>query len=394
MIDKIDILIAIFLGSTCTVGLLCAFMLFRGGMIPFGQETRKMTTIQKLFTLGIVTGALDCILMIVNDYMLEERSAFITHLVYCIVTICFALILPQAWVLQQKKLTLRHWLITFAPFLPEIIVTMTIAEDHPKIFFVTDYLTNAYVVCMILHTFYRLKKWDEKMEDMYSEISHKQTLWFRRLQMPYLLIFFIWIPIDLFPSAKWLQLIYYFVMIAIFVSSTSHALAQEEFVINDIEGNDSDNPTTSPECTENNHAGNIVESDNNANSGSGDDEKKEAAPINVTKEKPHWANRLEPLMTEQKPYRKDNLTSAELAAMLYTNRTYLSRYLNDYLGMTFYDYVNKYRLDESEKLILEDKKSVTEIATFCGFKDHSSFYRAFRKRHNMSPSEWLRQHSA
>lgn len=96
-------------------------------------------------------------------------------------------------------------------------------------------------------------------------------------------------------------------------------------------------------------------------------------------------------MTEQKPYRKDNLTSAELAGMLCINRTYLSRYLNDCLGMTFYDYVNKYRLDESEKLILEGEKSVTEIATSCGFKDHSSFYRAFRKRHNMSPSDWLRQ---
>lgn len=83
-----------------------------------------------------------------------------------------------------------------------------------------------------------------------------------------------------------------------------------------------------------------------------------------------------------------DLTIGMLARCLSTNETYLSRYFNRQLGISFPEYVNSSRLDEAEVLLVETNDSIVAISELVGFQTLSTFYQAFGARHQMPPSQW------
>ena len=103
--------------------------------------------------------------------------------------------------------------------------------------------------------------------------------------------------------------------------------------------------------------------------------------------------RLDNVMTVRKIYLNPKLTVIDLAAAICTNKTYLSLYLNNTLHTTFYDYVNKYRIEEAcgimKEMSAENKMMIAEVATASGFNSLSSFNRYFMKMKGISPSEFI-----
>lgn len=87
-------------------------------------------------------------------------------------------------------------------------------------------------------------------------------------------------------------------------------------------------------------------------------------------------------------YRDEELTIDKLAANLSTNRTYLSRVINENAGMNFSQYVNKYRIDEAVKRMMESKGEclLKTMAFDLGFKSTSGFNKAFQKEIGMPPA--------
>lgn len=73
------------------------------------------------------------------------------------------------------------------------------------------------------------------------------------------------------------------------------------------------------------------------------------------------------------------------------NSTYLSRYFNRQLGMSFPEYIMKHRLDKAEELLKNTDKKVLEILEEVGFQNSSTFYQAFNDRHGFSPLQWRKQ---
>ena len=58
-------------------------------------------------------------------------------------------------------------------------------------------------------------------------------------------------------------------------------------------------------------------------------------------------------------------------------------------GVTLSAYIATERLDRAARLLNESRPlSITEIAFRCGFEDVGNFGRAFRKRMNLSPSQF------
>ncbi len=108
---------------------------------------------------------------------------------------------------------------------------------------------------------------------------------------------------------------------------------------------------------------------------------------------PFAAGTLESLMEQQSLYLNADLTLQDLATMMHTNRTYLSQYLRDNVGQTFYDYINRLRIEKKSIPMMREHPEYTleYVARQSGFGSISTFRRAFQKFTGMSPSQFSSQ---
>ncbi|WP_161992009.1 helix-turn-helix domain-containing protein [Flagellimonas algicola] len=103
--------------------------------------------------------------------------------------------------------------------------------------------------------------------------------------------------------------------------------------------------------------------------------------------------KLENLMLTQKPYLNQDLRLDDIARMLDISRHHASQVINENFGLNFYEYVNKYRIEEAKDRLNSHSEttvpSISEIAYQCGFNNRVSFYKAFRKMTHTTPSEFM-----
>ena len=106
---------------------------------------------------------------------------------------------------------------------------------------------------------------------------------------------------------------------------------------------------------------------------------------------PISAGLLEEVVETQQLYLKKNLALSDLAQALKTNRTYVSNYLSQVRGQTFYDYINQMRIEKkSIPMMLEHPEYTLDyVAQQSGFASISTFRRAFVKLTGQTPREFI-----
>lgn len=100
---------------------------------------------------------------------------------------------------------------------------------------------------------------------------------------------------------------------------------------------------------------------------------------------------LEKLMAEQKPYLNPELRLFDLAKGLGLKAYQASELINRGFGTNFYEYVNRYRVEEAKRRLLEPAfahMNILGIATDCGFNSKSVFNDVFRKMTGKTPSAY------
>jgi ligand-binding sensor domain-containing protein/AraC-like DNA-binding protein len=103
--------------------------------------------------------------------------------------------------------------------------------------------------------------------------------------------------------------------------------------------------------------------------------------------------RLNLYMQSEKPYINKDLKISDLADMLNTSSHSLSYLFNQYLNVTYYDFVNEWRIAEFKKLVKEDTSSIytlNALADLCGFSSRTSFFRSFKKSMGITPHEYIK----
>lgn len=101
--------------------------------------------------------------------------------------------------------------------------------------------------------------------------------------------------------------------------------------------------------------------------------------------------RLKAHMEEKKPYLDPELTLTSLAKDLCITRSQLSQVINSGIGNNFYDFINKYRVEEVKRLMTDPQKnhfSLLGVALEAGFKSKSTFNLIFKRFTGITPSEY------
>jgi AraC-like DNA-binding protein len=96
-------------------------------------------------------------------------------------------------------------------------------------------------------------------------------------------------------------------------------------------------------------------------------------------------------MVKQKPYCEPELTLTSLAKQLNMGRNQLSETINASMGCNFYDFVNRYRVEEVKTMLTQPSgKNFTllAIAFDAGFPSKSTFNTIFKKFTGLTPSEY------
>lgn len=99
---------------------------------------------------------------------------------------------------------------------------------------------------------------------------------------------------------------------------------------------------------------------------------------------------LESLMQLQKRYQESTLTKDKVAEELGTNRTYLSRIINEQTGLSFTHYINKYRIEEAVRILSDPtiQLPLKAVAAELGFSAISTFYNLFQSKVGMTPAQY------
>lgn len=85
-------------------------------------------------------------------------------------------------------------------------------------------------------------------------------------------------------------------------------------------------------------------------------------------------------------YRNAALTLRGLSDHTGVPQNYLSQTLNTHIGSSFFDYVNRWRVEDACRQLGDAKRSIATISEDVGFQSRSTFYTAFRKVTGQTPS--------
>lgn len=99
---------------------------------------------------------------------------------------------------------------------------------------------------------------------------------------------------------------------------------------------------------------------------------------------------LEHLMRNEKIYRDNDLTKDKVSELLGTNRTYLSRIINEQTQMSFTYYVNRFRIEEAVRQLSDPTNDIPlkALASELGFNSLSTFYNLFQSSVGMTPAQY------
>jgi AraC-like DNA-binding protein len=105
-----------------------------------------------------------------------------------------------------------------------------------------------------------------------------------------------------------------------------------------------------------------------------------------------WKPKILQLVQVQKLYEDPELSLTQIAKLLNSNPSIISKAINQGFGLNFNDFINHYRIEAvKEKLQAGEQKTQTllGIAYDCGFNSKATFNRAFKKATGQSPKEWM-----
>lgn len=374
MLDKIQFLLSMQIIGLCVLGGI--MMLLRS----FGNRARL------ILAWSMIMWALMAVIRIsVNSYVDEAKEAFHPDILIasCLVTACLACYVIEK--LRPGFLTLRRFSVFLSPVViggfsylayrlsgGEIHVFYSIKDVFTH--FNLDVFLRLLVLAltlfyMILPIYLVVKYADEYTAYLSENVSDPESYdlrWLKRTMIILSILYFLYVVL-LLTDRTILYVVIKAVMLVVWFYFFYKALFLKNIRLEHSFKNGWDLPSNDDE-----------EEDD-------DDEEQRGALFK------RYAEEVNAWFEREKPYLNDDLLLTDLQRVFPISRSYLSQLFNKELGMSFSDYVNQFRVEESKRLMdAEPLASIQEIAERSGFHSMSTFRRAFIKQTGIVPSEYKR----
>lgn len=97
------------------------------------------------------------------------------------------------------------------------------------------------------------------------------------------------------------------------------------------------------------------------------------------------------MIKEQELFKQPNLTTDNMANLMGSNSTYIYEAFGKNKGGTFYQIVNKMRVEYCKELLYKNPNlDQYDLMVCCGFNSLSTFYRVFKTFTGKTPKAWIR----
>lgn len=103
-------------------------------------------------------------------------------------------------------------------------------------------------------------------------------------------------------------------------------------------------------------------------------------------------SKLNHALTEEALFLNPDLTLYILSKHLHIPASYVTQTLNQTMGTTFFEWVNKARIKQAQHKLLTSEDSVLNIAMAVGYNSRSAFYKSFKSLTGCTPTQYRQSH--
>jgi AraC-like DNA-binding protein len=224
---------------------------------------------------------------------------------------------------------------------------------------------------------YRLSQYRQRLRETYSSIERRELHWLSWLSVSFIGLLILWFPANLIGGFWDLPLILGRLITLYFVGW--FGLRQPAvFLAPTAPPSGPVSPADAPSSGHTDAAAHKY-----ARSGM-----TEAAGRLIGERLARWA-------AQERGYLNPEIKLSDLAECIGTSSQLVSQYLNDVLGLSFFDYINALRVAEIQTMMRDranDTRTLLDLAFAAGFSSKSTFNTSFKKISGLAPSIWRSQH--
>jgi len=345
-----------------------------GGVFLFGRSVILREEEQKTPAVPLRwwTGALAICLAIgyglsiaARTYLIHNTEAAVYHFIYLAMLALPVCAIIMVQLVSSKRISWARILSNFVPFFVMGLIGTILQTDW--FFQVMLVLMSGYMIAMIVYMVIRGKKHEKWLRNTYSMLAGRSVKWM--LIVPLLLLMIIASYIYFVYWRNSTILLFHYSLALILWNFTFLKIYQMVIMM------------------ETTHSKQLTEDDEDTDEQEGSAKARTAEKMN-SEEIAQFLKRLHEVCEVKEAFTNPDLTRDELAHQMAMGHTALTRSLKQATGLSFYDYINKIRIQKATKMIAEDKMDMWSIGQSVGYKYRSTFYNAFKAVHHCTPSEY------